>query len=113
MSVDLVACPTCELDVPDGLSFCPQCRAKAEGRAFDPGEVDRHERAYVLSLVGLTLGALAIPRALKSRAFGPIGKLLLVMLGLGNTGGVVVIVYLLMTRWLPGWIDAARAAFGR
>lgn len=106
----LIACPTCELELPDGLTFCPRCRAAAEGRPFDPGEVDRHERAYVLSLVALSLGALAIPRALQSRAFGPAGKLGLTLIGLVNTGGVVVICWLLLTRWLPGWIDAAIAA---
>ena len=98
-------CPSCELDIPDGLTFCPRCRARAEGREWDPGEVDRHERQYVLSLVGLSLGALAIPRALRSRAFSGPGKLGLVLLGLGNTGGVVLILWWFLGSFLPGYVD--------
>lgn len=102
-----LACPTCELEVPDGLSFCPRCRAVAEGRAYDPGEADRHERQYVLSLVALSLGALAIPRLLRSPAFTPRGKALVALLGLANTGAVVVVLFLVW-RYLPAWVEAVR-----
>ena len=103
-------CPTCELEVPDGLPFCPRCRARAEGRELDPHEVDRHERAYVLSLVGLSLGVLAIPRALRSRAFGPLGKLGLTLLGIGNTTGALALGWWFFARYLPGALEAARTA---
>lgn len=102
------ACPTCALEVPVGLAFCPRCRAKAEGREYDPGEVDRHERQYVLSLVVLSLGALAIPRLWRSPAFSPMGKVVVTLLGLANTGAVVVILYLFFTLWLPDQLEAAR-----
>jgi hypothetical protein len=95
------ACPTCTLAVPQGFSFCPRCRAKAEGRAWDPGEVDRHERQYVLSLVVLSLGALALPRLWRSPAFSPAGKVAVSLVGLLNTGGVVVILWALFAHGIP------------
>lgn len=100
-STSVVRCPSCALDVPEGLAFCPRCRAKAEGRAYDPLEVDRHERAYVISLVVLSLGAAAIPRLLRSPAFSPAQKALLALLGALNSIGVVVVLYLFFTAWLP------------
>jgi hypothetical protein len=106
-AVPVVACPTCDLDVPEGLAFCPRCRAKAEGRVYDPGEADRHERQYVLSLVVLSLGALAIPRLLRSPAFSPRGKALVALLGLANTGAVVVVL-VLVWRWLPAFVESMR-----
>lgn len=95
------ACPTCALSVPQGLSFCPRCRAKAEGRPWDPGEVDRHERQYVLSLVVLSLGALALPRLWRSPAFSPAGKVGVSVIGLLNTGGVVVVLWALFAHGIP------------
>lgn len=101
----LLRCPSCELELPDGLTFCPRCRARGEGREWDPAEVDRHERQYVLALVGLSLGALAIPRALRSKAFSPLGKLGVTLLGVVNTGGVLVILWL-VGIYLPRWMAA-------
>jgi hypothetical protein len=103
-----VECPTCALEVPDGLTFCPRCRAKGEGRVYDPTEADRHERSYVLSLVVLSLGALAIPRLLRSPAFSRPQKVLLALAGALNTSGVVVVGALFFTRWLPAIIEAAK-----
>lgn len=104
----MFACPTCELEVPEGFAFCPRCRAKAEGRPYDPNEIDRHERQYVLSLVVLSLGALAIPRLWRSPAFSPLGKVLVTLLGLVNTGGVVVIIYFVFWHWLPDQVEPLR-----
>lgn len=103
------SCPTCELSVSEGLAFCPRCRAAAEGRPYDPDEGDRHERQYVLSLVILSLGALAIPRLLRSRAFSPGAKLLVALLGLANTGAVVGIAWYFFGFWLPDYVAGLRA----
>ena len=51
-------CPRCVLAIPPGFTFCPRCRAVAEGREYDPAEADPYERHYVISLVALSLGAL-------------------------------------------------------
>jgi hypothetical protein len=93
MSSATCACPTCELEVPEGLPFCPRCRAAAEGRPYDPDEVDRHERQFVLTLVVVSLGAVAIPRLLRSPAFTPTEKAVVAVLGLLNTGAVVAILW--------------------
>ncbi|MCO5170166.1 MAG: hypothetical protein M9894_27850 [Planctomycetes bacterium] len=105
----LRACPTCALTVPDGLSYCPRCRAAAEGRPYDPDEVDRHERQYVLSLVVLSLGAAAIPRLLRSRSFSPGAKVLVALLGVANTSAVVGIGYGFFWHWLPDQVARTKA----
>ena len=97
-------CPRCALGVPAGFAFCPRCRALAEGREYDPGEVDRHERAYVFSLVALSLGALGVPRLLRSRSFSAAEKAALALLGLLNTGGVVVVL-VVFARWFPAYLE--------
>ena len=101
-------CPSCGLAVPGGLSYCPRCRAACEGREYDPNEADAHERSYVISLVVLSLGAVAIPRLLRSPAFSPLGKACLTLLGLLNTGAVVGIGYWFFALYLPGMIAQAR-----
>lgn len=93
-------CPTCALGVPGGFVYCPRCRAKAEGREFDAGVIDRHERQYVFSLVVLSLGALAIPRLFRSQAFSKSEQAGLALLGLLNSGAVIV-VCVLFARWFP------------
>lgn len=98
-------CPTCALSVPEGLLFCPRCRADAQGRDYDPRELHAHERQYVFSLVALTLGALAIPRLLRSRSFSGGEKLLLGLLGAANTGAVVVVCWL-FSRWFPTYLSS-------
>ncbi|MBX3467094.1 MAG: hypothetical protein KF878_09370 [Planctomycetes bacterium] len=113
MGATLHACPTCALAVPAGFSYCPRCRAAAEERPYDPDEVDRHERQYVLSLVVLSLGAAAIPRLLRSRAFSPGAKVLVALLGLANTGAVFGIGYAFFWRWLPEQAARVRAGLGR
>lgn len=105
------ACPTCALEVPEGFSYCPRCRAVAEGRAYDPNELDRHERQYVLALVVFSLGALAIPRLMRSRAFSPLGKLAVALLGIFNTGAVVAIVYYVLWYWLPDHVATLQRTF--
>lgn len=102
-----VNCPTCGLGLPAGLSFCPRCRAAAEGRPYDPGELDRHERSYVLSLVLLSLGALAVPRLLKSPAFGPGHKAALALLGVTQTLAALALAWAFFGVWLPRTIAAA------
>ena len=97
-------CPSCGLGVPSGFSFCPRCRARAEGREYDPKEADAHERQYVFSLVVLTLGALAIPRALRSTAFSGGEKAFLTILGLANTTAVVLVL-VLFGRWFPLYLQ--------
>lgn len=97
-------CPRCALELPAALSYCPRCRAQAQGKPYDPRAVDAHERHYVFTLVALTLGALAIPRALRSPAFSPAEKAGLALLGLLNTGGVVVVL-VLFVRWLPLYLQ--------
>jgi predicted RNA-binding Zn-ribbon protein involved in translation (DUF1610 family) len=98
-------CPTCGLAVPSGFSFCPRCRATAQGREYDPKEADAHERQYVFSLVVLTLGALAIPRALRSTAFTAGEKAFLALLGVANTTAVVVVL-VLFGRWFPLYLQS-------
>lgn len=105
-----LACPTCALPVPAGLAYCPRCRATAEGRAWDPSEVDRHERTYVLTLVGLSLGVLGVPRAWRSPAFSVPGKLAVTALGVLNTGAAVLLAWWFLAVYLPGALEAVRGA---
>ncbi len=93
-------CPTCGLGVPSGFVYCPRCRAQAEGRDYDGREIDRHERQYVFSLVVLSLGVLAIPRLFRSQAFSKTEQAGLALLGVLNSGSVVV-VCVLFARWFP------------
>lgn len=109
MATATCACPTCDLDVPEGLSFCPRCRAAAEGRPYDPDDADRHERQYVISLVVLSLGVFAVPRLLRSPAFSPAGKLVVGLLGALNTTCAVGLGYLFFWRWLPGLLEPLKA----
>ena len=99
-------CPTCALDVPRAATFCPRCRAVAEGRPYDPREVDRHERSYVLSLVLLSLGALAIPRLLRSPSFSPWEKGALALLGAAQTALALAIAVWFFGAWLPETLSA-------
>jgi hypothetical protein len=96
-------CPTCALSVPGGFAFCPRCRAKAEGRAYDASETRAHERQYVFSLVVLTLGALAIPRLMRSDGFTSGEKAGLGLLGVLNTAAVVVVL-LVFARYFPEYL---------
>lgn len=105
---DRYACPTCALEIVPGLTYCPRCRAQGEGRPFEPDAVDRHERAYVVSLVVVSLGALATPRLWRSPAFGTGAKLGLTLVGALNTGGVVLVLWWFTQRWLPALLQAAR-----
>ena len=106
------ACPRCQLALPP-LSFCPRCRAEAQGEEYDPGAADRHERSYVITLVALSLGALGVPRLWRSSAFGTAGKIGWTVVGVGNTVGVFVVLYLFGAYWLPGLLRPIRAALGR
>ena len=96
-------CPTCALALPGGFVYCPRCRAGAEGREFDPESTRSHERQYVISLVVLTLGALALPRLLRSTAFSAAEKLGLGLLGILNTASVFG-VCVLFARWFPTYL---------
>lgn len=98
-------CPTCGLGVPGGFVYCPRCRAQAEGREYDAREIDRYERHYVFSLVVLSLGALAIPRLFRSHAFSKLEQACLALLGLLNTGAVVV-VCVFFARWFPLYLES-------
>lgn len=98
-------CPTCSLEVPAEATFCPRCRAAAQGRPFDPDEVDRHERSYVLSLVLLSLGALAIPRLLRSPSFSPVEKGVYAALGAAQTAAALAIGYGFFGVWLPSTLS--------
>ena len=100
-------CPTCALAVPAGFTFCPRCRAQAEGRSFDPDELDRHERSYVLSLVLLSLGALAIPRLWRSPAFSPAGKVALSVFGVLYTGLALLLGWWFFAVWFPDLLAAS------
>lgn len=97
-------CPACALAVPSGFVYCPRCRAAAEGRDYDPQEVDSHERHYVVSLVVLSLGALALPRLLRSKAFSAAEKAGLGLVGILNTAGVVVVCVWFAT-WFPKYLS--------
>lgn len=106
MAIATCSCPTCDLSVPEGLSFCPRCRAAAEGRPYDPDEADRHERQYVISLVVLSLGVVALPRLLRSPAFSPLGKLVVGLLGVLNTTFALGLGYWFFWHWLPDLLRA-------
>ncbi len=108
MATTRYACPTCDLSVSEGLTFCPRCRASAEGRPYDPTEADGHERQYVISLVVLSLGVLALPRLLRSPAFSPGGKLVVGLLGVLNTTLAVGLGYFFFWHWLPGLLEPLR-----
>ncbi len=101
MSVTL-ECPTCALVVPEGLAYCPRCRAKAEGRTYDPAEVDRHERQYVLSLVALSVGLLGVPRAWRSPAFSTPAKVAITVLGVANTTAAFALGAWFLGAYVPG-----------
>ena len=96
-------CPACALSVPGGFVYCPRCRAGAEGVEYDPESTRSHERQYVFSLVVLTLGALALPRLFRSTAFTASEKAGLGLLGVLNTGAVLV-VCVLFARWFPVYL---------
>ncbi|MEZ6189214.1 MAG: hypothetical protein R3F62_29960 [Planctomycetota bacterium] len=101
------ACPRCALRVPP-LNFCPRCQAEARGEPFDPDALDRHERSYVITLVALSLGALGVPRLWRSEAFGTGGKVLWTLVGVGNTLGVIVVLYVFGIYWLPDLLRPLR-----
>lgn len=103
-------CPTCALAVPEGLAYCPRCRAKAEGRPYDPTEVDRYERQYVLTLVGLSLGLLGVPRAWRSPAFSTGGKVAISLLGLLNTTAAFGLGAWFLGVWVPSIMAQLRDA---
>ncbi len=106
-------CPACGLGVQSGFSFCPRCRAVAEGRDYDPAEADRHERHFVLSLVLLSLGALAIPRLLRSQAFSPGWKAVLAVVGVLYTAICLGILYWFAFAWFPGYVEGLYHQVGR
>src|SRR6185295_10546758 len=67
-------CPACAAEISPGDTFCKACRASGSARQAAP---DPHERFYLVVACVFSLGALAIPRLLKSRAFGPKMKVFL------------------------------------
>ena len=84
-------CPACNTEIQPGQTFCPTCRARGGGPPFaqpvarpvvspvapPPVANDKHERLFLVLACLLSAGALAIPRLMKSKAFGPTGKLVL------------------------------------
>ena len=108
-----IDCPKCGLGLPGGFTFCPRCRAQAEGRAYDPTEIDRHERQYVLSLVLLSVGALGVPRLLRSPAFSRGEKALFSALGVAQTALAFGLAYWFFFLWFPDYLKTLLAQVGQ
>lgn len=106
-------CPACRTVIAPGQTFCPTCRARGGGppmatpvdvplarrvTAPAPPVTDKNERMFLIIACLLSAGALAIPRLLRSKAFGPVGK---TVLGLGaafNTIGAFGLIVFLILR---------------
>jgi hypothetical protein len=92
-------CPSCGTEIAAGQTFCPTCRARGSLPAARPvapppalpSFADRHERLFLVLACLLAAGPLAIPRLLRSKAFGRVGKAVLTTLALLQTALVVAL----------------------
>jgi hypothetical protein len=80
---------------PPGVGAPPQGVASPLVAAAPQGFRDRHERLFLVIACVVAAGALAIPRLLRSKAFGPFGKTVLgVCAALNTTVALGCIVFL-------------------
>jgi hypothetical protein len=100
-------CPACGSEILPGATFCALCRERGRpvARVVVPGisaDNDPRERFFLIVACLLSAGALAVPRLRRSRAFGPVGKVVLGTLAVLQTTLCVVIVLALIVKgpWL-------------
>ena len=112
-------CPACQTEIAPGQTFCPTCRARGSPPfatqvvtpvakriapppdahpAPAPERSDKNERLFLVVSCLLAAGALTIPRLMRSRAFGPTGKLVLGVGAFVNTAGALAIIVYLVVK---------------
>jgi hypothetical protein len=95
-----VNCPACNTELTAGMTYCPTCRARGAAAAAvrpvspPPPPTDRNERLFLVVACLLSAGVLAVPRLLRSKAFGPVGKTVLGVAATVNTAAAVALLVL-------------------
>ena len=115
-------CPACEHEIPGGSTFCPPCRERGQKAAGGPtrqvvarvrpvspavgADNDPRERSFLIIACLFSAGALAVPRLMRSKAFGPVGKGVLGTVAVVQTALAVAVILAMVFRGpeLFGWI---------
>ena len=66
----------------------------------------------VVAIIAMVF-ALGVPRLWRSSAFGTAGKVGWTIVGVVNTAGVFVVLYVFGAHWLPSLLRPVREALGR
>jgi|SRR5581483_2241156 len=99
-------CPVCKTAIAAGATYCPTCRARGAAASAapvakpvsPPPAVDRHEKLFLVLACTVSAGALALPKLLRSKAFGPTGKTLLGGCAVLNTTAAIALLVFLVLK---------------
>jgi hypothetical protein len=119
-------CPACGHELPPAATFCAACRARGgasaspvQVRPISPGvtaDNDPRERFFLIVACLFSAGPLAIPRLRKSKAFGPVGKLVLGGLAILQWVVIAALVVALFVYWrelMDWWLQLVRGELPR